>query len=178
MPESEIIPDGSIPDAKAAAAAPEAAPAENAWVAFERGRVSRRQALKKLGMTSAMAAFALFSVDDLARMVGKAMEQRARDNKVAEQVAKEFQQAGIALAGSPCYGTCCPDYDCSGCGGSAATGDCCYGSSDPNACCGKSYGPASGQAYISCQQCCAHATGVGAGDYYQACVDSACGTIS
>lgn len=46
-----------------------------------------------------MATFALFSVDDLARMVGKAMQQRAGDNKVVEQIAKEFQQAGIALAG-------------------------------------------------------------------------------
>ncbi len=110
--EDAIIRDGEV--------APDAAPPENAWVAFERGRLSRRQALKKLGMTSAMATFALFSVDDLARMVGKAMEQRVADNKVAEQVAKEFQQAGIALAGGqglymndPCSGT--TSQDCNNC---------------------------------------------------------------
>ena len=57
--------------------------------------------LKRFGMTSAMAAFALFSVDDLARMVGKAMQQRAGDNRIAGQLAKEFQQAGIALADLP-----------------------------------------------------------------------------
>ena len=48
-----------------------------------------------------MAAFALFSMDDLARMVGKAMQQRAGDNRIAGQLAKEFQQAGIALADLP-----------------------------------------------------------------------------
>lgn len=124
--ENAIIADG---EAVSVAAGAEAAQTENAWVEFERGRVSRRQALKKLGMTSAMAAFALFSVDDLARMVGKAMQQRAADNKVVEQVAKEFQQAGIALAydpNGPCSGcvsggTCVPgtyqkcEKCCSGC---------------------------------------------------------------
>jgi hypothetical protein len=49
-------------------------------------------------MTASMAAFAMFSVDDLAHIVGKAMEQRAGDNKVVTQIAQEFQQAGIALA--------------------------------------------------------------------------------
>ena len=106
--EDAIIPNGE---------ASNAAPTENAWEQFERGRFSRRQALKKFGITSAMAAFALFSVDDLAQMVGKAMEQRARDNKVAQQVAKEFQQAGVAFAdggfssGSGCSGTGRPCYN-------------------------------------------------------------------
>ena len=71
---------------------------ETAKEKFERERLTRRQALKKFGMTSAMAAFALFSVDDLARMVGKTMQQRAGDNKVAEQIAQEFQQAGVVMA--------------------------------------------------------------------------------
>ena len=68
---------------------------------FERERLSRRQALRKFGVTAGMATFALFSVDDLARMVGKAMQQRVRDNRVAEQVAEEFQRAGVALASGP-----------------------------------------------------------------------------
>ncbi len=76
------------------------APVETERERFERERLSRRQALKRFGMTSAMAAFAMFSVDDLARMVGKAMQQRACDNKVAEQVAREFQNAGVAFAAS------------------------------------------------------------------------------
>ena len=91
--ENAITPSGGIPSG-------EATP-ETAKEKFERERLSRRQALKKLGMTSAMATFALFSVDDLARMVGKAMQQRAGDNRIAGQLAKEFQQAGIALADLP-----------------------------------------------------------------------------
>lgn len=68
---------------------------------FERERFSRRQALKKFGMTSAMATFAMFSVDDLAHIVGKAMQQRAGDNRIAGQIAQEFQQAGVAFAKPP-----------------------------------------------------------------------------
>ena len=86
-------PKGGIPSG-------EATP-ETAKEKFERERLSRRQALKRLGMTSAMTAFALFSVDDLARMVGKAMQQRAGDNKVATQVAKELQDAGVVIADVP-----------------------------------------------------------------------------
>ncbi len=81
-------------------------PVETERERFERERLSRRQALKRFGMTSAMATFALFSVDDLARMVGKAMQQRAADNKVAAQVAQEFQHAGIALADGTSGTTC------------------------------------------------------------------------
>ena len=70
---------------------------ETAKQKFERERLTRRQALKKFGMTSAMATFALFSVDDLARMVGGAMERQARNSKIAAQVAQEFQHSGIAV---------------------------------------------------------------------------------
>ena len=127
MPENAIIPAGE-------------ADLETVKEKFERERLSRRQALKRLGMTSAMAAFALFSVDDLARMVGKAMQQRAGDNKVAEQVAQEFQQAGIAFAGglsNPSGTLCISDYDCSGCNQNALM-TCCQKSSNPYGCCAKS----------------------------------------
>lgn len=85
---------------------PETAPTEMTTIEtprekFERERLTRRQALKRFGMTSAMATFALFSVDDLARMVGGAMERQARNSKIAAQVAQEFQQAGVAFAGGP-----------------------------------------------------------------------------
>ncbi len=76
-------------------------PAETALERFERERLSRRRALKKLGVTAAMATFAMFSVDDLAHMVGAAMKQQAGDSKIAEQIAREFQSAGIAFAGGP-----------------------------------------------------------------------------
>ena len=77
------------------------APAETERERFERERLSRRQALKRFGMTSAMATFAMFSVDDLAHMVGKAMQQRAGDNKLVGRIAREFESAGIAMAVGP-----------------------------------------------------------------------------
>ncbi len=88
------------------------APAETALERFERERLSRRQALKKFGMTSAMATFALFSVDDLAHMVGKALAQQAGDSKIAEQLAQEFQMVGIALALGPGGGPCVTPSGC------------------------------------------------------------------
>jgi hypothetical protein len=82
--------------------APEAASVSETKAAkFERERYTRRQALRKFGLTTAMATFAMFSVDDLAHMVGNALQQHAGDSQVAEQVAKEFQQAGVVLANSP-----------------------------------------------------------------------------
>ena len=135
MPKNAIIPDGIISTG-------EAVP-ESAKEKFERERLTRRQALKKFGMTSAMAAFALFSVDDLAHIVGRAMQQRAGDNKVAEQVAREFQQAGIAFAGglsNPSGTLCQSDYDCSGCN-SNQIANCCLGGTSPARqldCCAKS----------------------------------------
>jgi RecA/RadA recombinase len=91
MPDNAIISIESAPETAL----------ETAKEKFERERLTRRQALKRFGMTAGMAAFAMFSVDDLAHIVGKAMQQRAGDNKVAEQIAQEFQQAGVALAANP-----------------------------------------------------------------------------
>ena len=97
MPENAIIPDGVIP---AEEAIPETAKAETAKEKFERERLSRRQALKKMAIEALerRALFALFSVDDLARMVGKAMQQRAADNKIAERIAEELHSTGVAQA--------------------------------------------------------------------------------
>lgn len=67
----------------------------------ERDRLTRRAALRKLGFGAGIAALSLFSVDDLARLVGARMERMAGDNKIAAQVAKEFRRAGVVLAGSP-----------------------------------------------------------------------------
>ncbi len=104
-------------------------PVETDKERFERERLSRRQALKKFGMTAGMATFAMFSVDDLARMVGKSMQQRAGDNKVAGQIAQEFQEAGVALAVGPAMGpNALPYGNCNsfqwGTGGSTACDAC------------------------------------------------------
>lgn len=104
MPNNEIIFD-------------EQAMPETGKEKFEREHLTRRQALKRFGITSAMTAFALFSVDDLAHIVGKAMQQRAGDNKIAGQLAKEFQEAGIAMAAGPSGRDCCAQvaYDKANC---------------------------------------------------------------
>jgi len=76
---------------------------------FERERMTRRQALKKLGITSAMATFAMFSIDYLAHMVGSAMHKTGANSKLVEQVAMELDNAGVAMASwsgnVPCVGS-------------------------------------------------------------------------
>lgn len=82
----------------------------------EQEKMTRRAALRKLGFGAGMAAFALLGVDDFARMVGNRMERVAGDNKVVEQVAKEFQAMGLASAdpGYPYYSQ--SDPACVACG--------------------------------------------------------------
>ena len=151
-----------------------AAPAETERERFERERLSRRQALKRLGMTSAMATFAMFSVDDLARMVGKAMQQRAGDNKVAGQIAQEFQKAGAVMAwgasGSNCFANGA-HYNCTGCGGGYSVGICCSHATAKNACCGASFGTGgTGPDPNRLMSCCQMAWGSSSSDDYQVCV--------
>ncbi len=76
----------------------------------EQEKMTRRAALRKLGFGAGFAAFALLGVDDFARMVGQRMERMAGDNKVAMQVAQEFQSAGIALASGPYYVVPCQSH--------------------------------------------------------------------
>lgn len=99
---------------------------------FEKERFTRRQAMRKFGFGAGLSAFMLLGVDDLARMVGQRLQQMDSDNKVANQVAKEFQSAGIALAAGG------PSNPCLGKSGSAYT-SCCDGlptTSQCLSCCG------------------------------------------
>lgn len=61
-------------------------------------KLSRRAALAKMGVRSAMTIFAAFSIDDLARMVGKKMEQNAAQNAAVNEVARQLQNAGLSFA--------------------------------------------------------------------------------
>ena len=89
----------------------------------EQEKMTRRAALRKLGFGAGFAAFSLLGADDLARIVGKRLERMAGDNKIAEQIAREFQGAGIAMAASPSGGGltggsgcgCLPACGCGGC---------------------------------------------------------------
>ena len=64
----------------------------------EAQKLTRRAALAKMGVRGAMAIFAAFSVDDLARMVAKKMEQRAGENAAIDEVARQLHNAGVSFA--------------------------------------------------------------------------------
>lgn len=65
---------------------------------LEKEKLSRRQALARFGFQAGAAAVAALTADELLRKVGTEMRKRAGDNKVAQQVAKEFSNAGVASA--------------------------------------------------------------------------------
>ncbi len=65
---------------------------------LEDERMSRRQALRKMGILSGMAVLSLLTVDDLARMAAKQLSANAGDSEVAGEVAKSLRGAGVAYA--------------------------------------------------------------------------------
>ena len=67
-------------------------------VRFENERMTRRGALRKFGFMAGMAVFATLSVDDLARIAAKKMQDNAVTKGIGDTLAKEFQAAGVALA--------------------------------------------------------------------------------
>ena len=83
---------------------------EAARLKYEAEKMTRRAALRKLGITSGMAFFSLFAVDDLARMAIKKMRQDEATRGIAETVAREFKDSGIAFADDPpiTIGGCLP----------------------------------------------------------------------
>lgn len=79
----------------------------------EQKRMSRREALARVGFKAAAAAVAALTADDLLRLTGRAMEQHAGDNEIARKVAQEFKNAGVAHAGAS--GFLCKAFGCPGC---------------------------------------------------------------
>ena len=105
-------------------------------VRFENERMTRRGALRKFGFMAGMAVFATLSVDDLARIAAKKMQEQEATKGIGDTLAKEFRAAGVVLAnddpGNPnpylsdcsgCTGYCIPDadYDCVDCPSTCAT---------------------------------------------------------
>ncbi|WP_395137584.1 hypothetical protein [Armatimonas sp.] len=90
---------------------------------FEKEKLSRRQALARFGFQAGAAAVAALTADELLRKVGKEMQRRAGDNKVAQQVAREFQQAGVAnaVAAESDPGNICLNCGCFFCPGGGNT---------------------------------------------------------
>ena len=129
---------------------------------FEKEKLSRRQALARIGFQAGAAAIAALTADELLRKVGVEMRKRAGDNKVAQQVAKEFVNAGVASALPPCNGcgTCIQTkgYYCQGCAPNCGT---------PQKFRTMAYVCKDLSTIIKCQDCCA--------DQWQHCVDSCLG---
>ena len=74
------------------------ASAASRQVQVEKERLTRRAALRKFGFGAGMAALMALSTDDLARMAAKKLQQQAGDNRIANAVAMEFKNVGIASA--------------------------------------------------------------------------------
>lgn len=65
---------------------------------FENERMTRRAALRKFGFMAGLAAFATVSVDDLARVASKKLQENEMTKGIGDTLAKEFRMAGVALA--------------------------------------------------------------------------------
>ena len=59
-------------------------------------KLSRRAALRRIGMTSGIAFVGLLTIDDLARVASRKLEQ----NELTRGIAKDFKSAGVAFATS------------------------------------------------------------------------------
>jgi hypothetical protein len=100
-------------------------PVAGAKTSYEQQAMTRRQALGRLGFLAGAAAVAALGVDDLTRLVGRKMERVAGDNETARKIAKEFSNAGVAVAAGPSActgcGACTPSplsfQGCRNCGG-------------------------------------------------------------
>ena len=95
-------------------------------VRFENERMTRRGALRKFGFMAGMAVFATLSVDDLARIAAKKLQDTEATKGIGDTLAKEFRAAGVALANddvgdpiemaaNPWGAACAKKIDCTGC---------------------------------------------------------------
>ena len=60
----------------------------------EQTKMNRRQTLARFGFKAAATAIAALTADDLLRAVGRDMERRAGNDRVARKVAEQFKNAG------------------------------------------------------------------------------------
>lgn len=65
---------------------------------FEQQKMTRRQALRKMGVMSATAVIGILSIDDLARLSAERLKQHGATRALGESVAHEFKDAGVAFA--------------------------------------------------------------------------------
>jgi len=65
---------------------------------LEDERMSRRQALRKMGILSGVAVLSLISIDDLARLATQRLADSNAQSNIARSLAKDFRDAGVAFA--------------------------------------------------------------------------------
>lgn len=137
--------DGIVESTDAQALVPGSA--AEALKKHEAAKMSRRAVLSKVGLQFGAAALLALSVDDLARKVTATIAARNKDNEVAQSVAREFKNAGIAFAEPSASWGCpgCPSgydtryFSCESCGifWSVLASKPCNQTSDCAACCNK-----------------------------------------
>lgn len=65
---------------------------------FEQQKMTRRQALRKMGVMSATAVIGVLTIDDLARISAAKMQEHKATKAIGDSLAKEFGAAGVAFA--------------------------------------------------------------------------------
>ena len=76
---------------------------------LEADKMTRRSALRKMGLTSGAVFGMFFAVDDLARLAIKKLEEHRATREIANSVAHDFRNVGIA------FGVTGQQLACSGC---------------------------------------------------------------
>jgi hypothetical protein len=72
---------------------------------FEAGKMSRRAALRKAGVTSLLSVVGLVSADDLARLVIDKLRENAALRDMTNGIAADLRRAGVAFADTDDYCT-------------------------------------------------------------------------
>ncbi len=67
---------------------------------FEQKTMTRRAALKRIGITTGITALTLLKIDDIAHLVGRKLQEK----QICDNLADELSTSGIAFA--DCLGDC------------------------------------------------------------------------
>jgi hypothetical protein len=68
---------------------------------FQQEKITRREALPRIGITTGAGLFMMFGIDDLARLAARKLTETRAFGEVGETVAREFKDAGVAFANYP-----------------------------------------------------------------------------
>ena len=68
---------------------------------LENERMTRRQALRSIGVMTGVAVLGLVSADDLARLAASALKSNAVTKEIGDGIARDFRDAGVAFADPP-----------------------------------------------------------------------------